>query len=91
MGALTIFVFFAGVSGFIAYAFVQQRRNRRRMLSQDYQWYKSLHPELVTASGVKCVSCGNSRINARALMRQTYMREHFCVQCGTTLYYSPEG
>ncbi len=34
--------------------------------------------------------CNNERIHVRALMNRTFHREHFCTQCGKTLYYSPE-
>ena len=85
------FLLFPIVLGVILFSIVQQHRKKQRMREQDYDWYKSAHPDLVTERGVKCASCGNSRINARALMQHTYMREHYCVQCGTTLYYSPEG
>jgi len=55
-----------------------------------YDWYKSEHPQHVHGNRVACYSCGNTRINVRALMNRTFHREHFCTQCGKTLYYSPE-
>lgn len=55
-----------------------------------YEWYKLNHPESVQGSRLSCFVCGNSRINVRALMNRTFHREHFCTQCGKTLYYSPE-
>lgn len=62
-----------------------------RMKRQDFGWYKRTHPGLVAEGEVKCRSCGAARTNVRGLGNRTYMREHFCAQCGTTLYYSPEG
>lgn len=69
-------------------------RGRLKQLStfekMTYDWYKSAHPEHVQGNRVSCFSCGNARINVRALMNRTFHREHFCTQCGKTLYYSPE-
>ncbi|KLR58080.1 hypothetical protein OX89_08970 [Diaphorobacter sp. J5-51] len=58
--------------------------------SKSFAWYKAEHANHVSKNGVSCFSCGSSRIHARALMNHTYHREHFCSQCGKTLYYSPE-
>jgi len=55
-----------------------------------YDWYKKEHPEHVKGNRISCFACGNPRIHVRALMNKTYHREHFCTQCGKTLYYSPE-
>ncbi len=69
-------------------------RGRLKQLStferMTYAWYKSEYPEHVQGHKVSCFSCGNTRINVRALMNRTFHREHFCTQCGKTLYYSPE-
>ena len=61
---------------------------RRR--AQNFYWFAGRHPDCVQHGRVACPSCGGSRINARGLMQRTYMREHFCVTCGHTLYYSRE-
>lgn len=55
-----------------------------------YDWYKMEYPNNVKGNIVSCFSCGCTRINVRALMNRTFHREHFCTQCGKTLYYSPE-
>jgi hypothetical protein len=55
-----------------------------------YDWYKLEYPEKVKGNKVVCYYCGNDRIQVRALMNRTFHREHFCTQCGKTLYYSPE-
>jgi hypothetical protein len=57
---------------------------------RDFKWYRKTHPSKFVGGRVTCYSCGGDRINARSLMRGMYHREHFCTQCGTTLYYSPE-
>ena len=74
----------------IAGNIIERRRRLRRLADQDYGWYRSEHPELVTADGVKCLNCGGTRIHVRHLMQRTFLRKHFCSQCGTTLYYSHE-
>lgn len=65
-------------------------RYRRKLLAQNFAWYRAQHPSLVSPHGVICHSCGGKRVHVRGLMRRTYIREHFCTLCGTTLYYSPE-
>ncbi len=69
---------------------VERRRRLQRLAERDYNWYRSEHPELITEDGVKCSNCGSSRIHVRHLMQRTFLRKHFCSQCGTTLYYSHE-
>lgn len=61
-----------------------------RFQKMTYQWYKNVHAGNVQGNKVSCFECGNDRINVRALMNKTFHREHFCTQCGKTLYYSPE-
>lgn len=69
---------------------VEGRRRQQRLAERDYNWYRLEHPELVTENGVKCSNCGSSHIHAHHLMQRTFLRKHFCSQCGTTLYYSHE-
>lgn len=78
------------VIGGIVAGHVMRAGMLRRMAGEDYDWYRAEHPEQVTKAGVKCFKCGGGRIHVRGLMQRTYMREHFCTQCGTALYYSPE-
>ncbi len=63
---------------------------RRQMKERNFDWYRSTYPSHFRNGRVTCHKCGGDRVNARALLRHTYMREHFCSQCGETLYYSPE-
>lgn len=58
--------------------------------NQNYAWYKKQHPDCIKGNRVYCCSCQSDQISVRGLMQQSYTREHFCRQCGTTLYYSPE-
>lgn len=55
-----------------------------------YERYRELHPNNVRDNRVSCYSCGNSRINVRSLLNRTYHREHFCSQCGKSLFFSKE-
>lgn len=64
-----------------------QHKGRERL---NFDWYKTAHPDCFQNNHVTCCHCGSDRINARGLMRGINQREHFCSQCGTTLYYSPE-
>jgi hypothetical protein len=69
---------------------VTRFRQLTRFQTMTYDWYRRTYPASVQTNRVTCFSCGASRINARALMNRTFHREHFCVQCGKALYYSPE-
>jgi predicted membrane protein len=72
------------------YIMITQLRQLSRFETMTYTWYKNTHPEQVKGNKVSCFSCGNSHVKVRHLMNQTFHREHFCPQCGTALYYSPE-
>lgn len=63
----------------------------RHMQERNFDWYRASYPAHLRNGRVTCHNCSCDRINVRALMRRTYMREHVCTQCGETLYYSPEG
>lgn len=66
---------------------LKQLNNFEKM---TYEWYKNENPNCVGNNYVSCSSCGGKRINVRALMNKSFHREHFCTQCGKTLYYSEE-
>jgi len=66
-------------------------RRINKFQKKTYQWYKSTHPLNIDGNRVTCFSCGGGRIHVRSLMNHTYHRDHFCGDCGTTLYFSPEG
>lgn len=74
----------------IAGNIIEHRRRLRRLADQDYNCYRSEHPDLVSRDGVKCFNCGSTRIQVRHLMQRTFLRKHFCGQCETRLYYSHE-
>lgn len=59
--------------------------------NRNYEWYKKTFPNSIVRNKVTCFHCGNNRIHVRSIFNRTYHREHFCTQCGKTLYYSPEG
>jgi len=69
-------------------------KSRLKQLStfeeKTYIWYKETYPNNVHSNVVTCFVCQNNRIHVRPLMNRTFHREHFCTQCGKTLYYSPE-
>jgi hypothetical protein len=66
-------------------------RRINKFQKKTYQWYKATHPLNIDGNRVTCFSCGGGRIHVRSLMNHTYHRDHFCGDCGTTLYFSPEG
>lgn len=61
-----------------------------KLRSMDFAWYRATHPNAVRHNRVVCFRCDNDRIHVRALLQRTFLREHFCTQCGTALYYSRE-
>jgi len=63
----------------------------RSRIAKNYEWYKKTYPQHVAPDGrIKCFNCGSTRIHAHKRMNHSYVRDHFCTQCGTTLYHSPE-
>jgi hypothetical protein len=79
--------FFAAIGSIVM---ITRLRQIRKFETKTYLWYKSAFPGNVQGNRVTCNSCGNGRINVRALLNRTYHREHFCTQCGKALYYSAE-
>jgi predicted SprT family Zn-dependent metalloprotease len=86
--ALAIPLFIVVVAVVIVTANVKRMK---RMRAKNYQWYRATYPAAVKGTRVACHSCGHDRIQVRNVMQRTFMREHFCGQCGESLYYSPEG
>jgi len=76
---------------FFAAIIISNIRRKRRMLAKNYQWYRTTYPDAVRGKRVTCKSCGSDHVSVRNVMQRTFMREHFCGQCGDSLYYSPEG
>ena len=83
--------FWYGVGVLLIVGFIFNIVQFVRRRSKNYEWYKTEHSGCLKNGKVSCYTCGGTRIHARGLMNHTYTREHFCTQCGTTLYYSPEG
>ena len=57
---------------------------------RNFDWYRATYSSHFHNGRVTCHKCGGDRIHSRSLLRHTFTREHFCTQCGETLYYSPE-
>ena len=85
------FLLWGGMFFFIGLGVMTSRLKQLSTFQKmTYEWYKSSYPDAFSKNRVSCYSCGNSRIHVRALLNKTYHREHFCTQCGRTLYYSRE-
>jgi hypothetical protein len=91
VGDFTFLIMFAGFLAFIVTMIVRQRAELARKRARNYAWYEQNHPKCVVGDRVYCFSCNGQRIQVRNLMQGTYLRDHFCAKCGTTLYYTPEG
>lgn len=76
---------------FILISLTNFHKENKQRLENNFDKYKVDHPDCISGGKVKCYTCGSQRVHARGLMNRTFTREHFCTQCGTTLYYSPEG
>lgn len=69
---------------------ITQWRQISRFQTMTYQWYCQTYPKHAQSGRLSCFACGGTKVHVRGLMNQTYHREHFCQQCGKTLYFSPE-
>lgn len=58
--------------------------------THTFQWYVGSFPSFFRNQRVYCYACNAGKIHTRNLMNHTYTREHFCAQCGSTLYFSSE-
>ncbi len=82
---------FACAVGFAGLVVFFKIRRWSHMNAKNYDWYRQSYPNACRSDHVVCHKCQSHRIQAKNVMQQMYMREHFCGQCGETLYYSPEG
>lgn len=86
-----IMIAFVFVSLIIAIIWgVRSWKRISRHQRQTYDWYIKNNPDLFKNGRVTCKKCSGGIIHTRNLFKRTFTREHFCTQCGTTLYYSPE-
>jgi len=69
-----------------------EARDRKfdKLERETFWWYRDTYPTCVSKGRVTCYSCGGRRLHTARLDHLIYWRRHFCVTCGTTLYYSPE-
>ncbi len=76
-----------GFIGIATYYMILENLRLSKYQRRTYQWYRSSYPE--TQKNLTCYSCGDARIITRpaasAISRHT---EHFCPQCGATLFFS---
>lgn len=80
----------SGLSAAYLVEYLRRDKMLRTFADMSYDNYKLRHPDNVRSNRITCFNCGGNRLNIRAMMDQLYHREHVCVQCGTTLYYTPE-
>ena len=71
---------------------VHHFRKIARLKAMNFSWYQQQHPDCVNPKNgrVKCKNCGGAHVGTERLMGRTFLRRHFCRNCGSTLYYSPE-
>ncbi len=55
---------------------------------KNLRWYRRHYPETVQCSRVCCYRCQNNVILTRQTRHDDDVEEHYCVHCGTVLYYS---
>ncbi|SDP72494.1 hypothetical protein SAMN04488595_11858 [Ralstonia sp. 25mfcol4.1] len=83
-------LFFGGIGATILVNVRHQHRRMVRMKTENHAWYRRTYPNAVRGDAITCHACAGRHIRVRGLMQRTFMREHFCSQCGTALYFSPE-
>ncbi len=86
-------LFYGGIGLFVTFviaAIIRSGIQLRNLKKQNYEWYVKTHPKHIHRGRPQCHSCNGSALNVERLMNQTYLRRHYCRNCGTTLYYSPE-
>jgi cbb3-type cytochrome oxidase subunit 3 len=88
--AITENLWFTAIFTLIIVSVVWSAWERLGKEEKNYDWYRKQHPGAFRNGRILCHRCGNDRIAIRALLRQNYLREHVCSNCGTTLFYSPE-
>jgi hypothetical protein len=91
-GSPNWFILLWGAGFFLGPFYIMRTRLKQiaTFEKMTYQWYISENSKFFNNGRVSCCNCGETRIHVRNLMNQTFHREHFCAQCGKTLYYSPE-
>lgn len=54
-------------------------------------WYRDTYPNARGANNrLACHACGGAKLHVRRVRQHVDHREHFCADCGKTLFYSPE-
>lgn len=79
---------FLGVPGYLIF---RRLKLKSRMKSMSFKQYCIDYPNAFSGNRLVCHTCKSDRVQVKNVMRRTFMREHFCGQCGQTLYYTPEG
>lgn len=80
--------FFAVVIFAMIGIFWWNKKYRSKRLTQSYDWYIAQHP--LVDGKVMCWKCKSNRILVNRGQDRTFVRTHFCAQCGEHLYYSDE-
>ncbi|MDB5934053.1 MAG: hypothetical protein JWQ01_1397 [Massilia sp.] len=82
------------ITTFFSIFFLNGRYRKKLQNNWDahsFEWYRRTFPTQMDGNGrLRCRHCGDGRIRVQNLMNNTFTRAHSCVQCGKTLYYSPE-
>lgn len=67
-------------------------QNQLKQLSKfevrTYEWYKAKYPKNVQEDIITCFTCENNLVESRPLLDNIFQYEHYCTECGKTLFYS---
>lgn len=74
----------------VGFFVVRQQRQISLLKRHDYAWYKNKHPQLMQDGKVRCFRCKSTAVGAELLKQGSYLRRHYCRQCGAPLYFSQE-
>lgn len=65
-----------------------QMKQLSRIEVRTYEWYKTKYPKNVEEGFVTCFTCENNLIESRPFTDGFFQYEHYCTECGKTLFYS---
>jgi hypothetical protein len=74
--------------GLVTAALVSNIRGKKLVRKRTYQWYRTTYPKAFRGTRVTCCSCSCDYVSTRTAKHDLTRREHFCAQCGQSLYFT---
>lgn len=88
----TLFLVIPGIILYVhLYASYSVKFNQYQFNKYNFAWYKQTYPNAINSHGnIHCYKCNHHKIKSQKLFNQTYQVRHYCPQCQSFLFYSPE-